>query len=760
MNEPIFQKKYVTLKSKVRTQLEAFEEMAALAKKAEIIDDEAALVAGFQHRETEATTGFTEGFAIPHCRVATIKKAAVLFTTYEQGIEWDSLDGSLVTVAIALLVPEDKAGEIHLALLGDLARQLIDQKTRDGLKKAASFVKIKELLFPATDEEPTSASASENKTAPVAKTIDNKLPEKTAKKQKIVGVTACPTGVAHTYMAADYLTKEAKELGYDIKIETQGSQGVGNALTQNDIETADVVIIAADIGVATDRFSGKKVYSTRVATAIKDPAALIQDAFAKGVKQKANLNPFSMKSDLGGGGGGRKGIMTHLMSGLSYLIPIVILGGIFIALANGLLKSIYGPNAIFAGDKPQAQGNQFNISSSNFLNYLNDIGAAAFTLMIPILGAMIANSIAGRAAIAPALVVSYIGNTPSSLFPIVPGYKPTTPTGFMGAILAGIAIGYIVLWINKTWKVPKNLRPIMPIFVIPILVGGIGSLIMIFAIGGPISYIMHEFQNFIQTYWKGSITSGSGGAAGIAVGLGFGLLIGAMAGFDMGGPINKVAFLSSVALLGSGVYQPMGAMAAAIPVAPLGMGLTTVIFRKLFNQDQKTLGGTALLMGAIGISEGAIPFAVNDPKRAIACNVVGSAVAGGVAGLIGITDIAAHGGLIVGLIGALGRSEGINQVNNTGWSVNGWYWTLIAMAIMAVGALITCFMYGSWLIIDRRLKGEDISLNPFHKERKAGTGVLGSLKEAKAPTTSAKKNGLAWKTWKDRFGKALKTFKR
>lgn len=741
MNKDIFQKKYVTLKSKAKTQLEAFKQMAVLAHKEGIIDNEKALVAGFQHRETEATTGFTEGFAIPHCRVDTIKKAAVLFTTYEQGIEWNSLDGSLVTVAIALLVPTAKAGEVHLALLGDLARQLINQKTRDDLKKVTTFDQISHLLFPQEETAEKETKKPVTKTTSTTQKSSPNTKETAVRKKKIVGVTACPTGVAHTYMAADYLKQKAEELGYDIKIETQGSQGVGNALTEQDIQEADVVIIAADIGVSTSRFGDKKVYSTRVSAAIKDPAALISTAFAKGIRQKASLNPFAMKDDLGGGG--RKGIMTHLMSGLSYMIPIIILGGIFIALANGLLKAIYGPQAAFAG----GQGHPV-ISKSNFLNYMNYIGGGAFTLMIPILGAMIANSIGGRAAIAPALVASYVGNTPSNLFPILPGYDPKTPTGFMGAILVGIAVGYAVLWINKTWKIHKNLRPIMPIFVIPILVGGIASLIMIFAIGGPISFVMDKFSDFIQTYW-----GNTDNAANIAVGLGFGILIGAMAGFDMGGPINKVAFLSAVALIPTKVYEPMGAMAAAIPVAPLGMGLTTIIFRNLFNNDQKTLGGTAILMGTIGISEGAIPFAVNDPKRAIACNVAGSAVAGGVAGVIGIQDVAAHGGPIVGFVGALGRN------GNIGWAT-GWQWTLLTLVIMLGGALITAFSYGFWLLIDKRLKGEQISLNPFQKTRKAGTGVLGSLKAANASKSTTKTIGATWKIWKDRLVKNLKNLRK
>lgn len=296
------------------------------------------------------------------------------------------------------------------------------------------------------------------------------------------------------------------------------------------------------------------------------------------------------------------------MAGVGYMVPFVAFGGIMLALSIGIAKAVYGAD--------------FDVSKlphNHFLYFMNQAGSIGFTLMIPILAGFIANSIAGRAALVPAMVSAYVANTPGLVYPIA-GLEPKVSAGFLGALLIGPSVGYLVRWII-TWKVPKTIAPIMPIFFIPIIVTFLISFIFIYAIGAPIGWVMEKFQDGLTNMPREAMA-------------GIGLLLGAMAGFDMGGPINKVAFLvASTTITADPSSQLfMGAVAAAIPVAPLGMGLTTLVFRKFFNESERTLGLTAMLMGCIGISEGAIPFAVRDPKRAIISNVIGSAVAGSIAG--------------------------------------------------------------------------------------------------------------------------------
>ena len=683
----LFLKDHLILESNAKNQKEAFLEISKLAQKLGAVDKAEDLVKGFENREKEATTGFEDGFAIPHARIKAVKKPMVILSRFKNGIEWKALDGKPTKVAISIIIPEDKSADIHLKLLSELSTRLLKKEVREKLKVGKTFTSINNALFGEVKKEA-------NQSKKTSKTKGN-----------IIAITACPTGVAHTYMAADKLEAKAKELGYSIKVETQGSQGVGNAINDADIKKADLLIIAADIGIDTARFSNVKIHRARVAAAIKDPAKLISEAYKKASVEKSGDNGFTNTNATKN----KEGIMQHLMSGVSYLIPIVIIGGIFIATSIGLTKAIYG-----------IQVDAGKLSNKNILHYTMGIGVLAFTIMIPILGAMIANSIAGRAAIAPALVVSFVANSPQYLFPIT-GNAVATPMGFLGAIFVGLAIGYTVKWMN-TWKVHKNLRAVMPIFIIPLLTTLVFGAIVIFVIGAPVGWIMNEFQKWIKNTWNANT------AGGVALGLGLGLLIGAMTGFDMGGPVNKIAFLSCTALVTTKVYQPMGAMACAIPVAPLGMGISTLMFRKFFTEDQRHLGEAALVMGSIGISEGAIPFAVADPKRVIPANVLGSAIAGGVGGVVGITDVAPHGGPIIGILGALGRG-----IDSTGWTSGlGALWTVIAIAIMLLGAFITAITYGLWIAYDKRKNGEEVDIKFINFTRGKGEGVLALLKRKKA----------------------------
>lgn len=679
----LFKASHVILDSDAKTQKEAFEQLASLAKKLGYVDDEQKLIIGFENREKESTTGFEDGFAIPHARIAEVKKPAVLLIRFKSDVDWNAMDGQPTKVAIALIIPKNKSSDIHLSLLSKLSVKLLDAEVRKKLKSETSKIKIKNVLFNDLNKE-------EKKPAVVKKEqkVENKKEEKL-----ILAITACATGIAHTFMAADKLTTTGPKLGYKVKVETHGSEGVRNDFTAEEIAKAEVIVIASDIGIELDRFEGKKVYSCPVAKAIKEPEVIINEALKNGQIYKntseSKNKEFNIKKDKGGSSGQKTGVMKHLMSGVSYMVPVVILGGICIAFALGLSKAIYGSDYDLTG------------KTGNFLYYLNAIGTAAFTLMIPVLGAFIANSIAGRAALAPAFVVSFIGNTATDIYPL-PGIGTVqTPMGFIGAIFIGLAIGYTVKWMNG-WNVPKMMRPIMPIIIIPVLNGLFYALIVMFVIGAPIGWVMGKFSNWISNTW-GNINN----ASSIAVGLGFGLLIGAMTGFDMGGPVNKIAFLTCSALVSpanGSIYTPMGAMACAIPVAPLGMGFATLFFRKYFDEEMKSMGIPALFMGTIGISEGAIPFAINDPKRVIPCNVISSAVAGGIAGVLGIAGLVAQGGPIVAFLGAMGKGNAANA--SVGWG-GATGWILIALVIMIGAGLLNAFMYGGWLMIANRGKKID-----------------------------------------------------
>jgi PTS system fructose-specific IIC component/PTS system mannose-specific IIC component len=431
---------------------------------------------------------------------------------------------------------------------------------------------------------------------------------------KIIGVTKCPTGIAHTYMAAEKLEQAAKALGHEVKIETQGSQGTENLLKPKDIETADYVIIAADVAIDDkERFNGKKVLEMGIKGAIKNPEEVIKNIANTSKVQKAGISQIDYST-----GGDVTNALKQLTNGASHMIPFVVVGGLFIALS------------LAVGGNPTADGMKI---TSPFWQKISDIGAAGFGLMYPILAGFIAFSIAGRAALAPAMISAQVAVSPSIL-------GTTAGTGFLGCIVVGYAAGHLVKWFN-TWPVPKAIKPIMPIFVIPLLGVGIISAAFILLLGAPISWLMIGLNSLLAALSANSSTA-----------IILGLVLGAMVAVDMGGPVNKVAFLFGVASIASGNPQIMGSVACAIPVPPLAMGLATLINKKKFTEEEHGSGISALLMGLIGITEGAIPFASADPKRVLPSIIVGSGVAGALGMLMGITDSVPHGGPIVGVLGA------------------------------------------------------------------------------------------------------------
>ncbi|MEU8865787.1 fructose-specific PTS transporter subunit EIIC [Streptomyces umbrinus] len=439
---------------------------------------------------------------------------------------------------------------------------------------------------------------------------------------KLLAVTACPTGIAHTYMAAEKLSQAAERLGVDIKVETQGSIGAENVLTDNDVRTADGVIIAADKDVDLSRFAGKRVVTVGVAEGIHHPERLIEQVRTAPVHGGGGGGTSTSSStNSGGRGGGKERSVGYkaLMNGVSYMIPFVVVGGLLIAISLSL------------GGHTDPSGGLV-IPKDSFWMDVNNIGVIGFQLMVPILSGYIAYAIGDRPALVPGMVGGWIANTGSL-------YDSEAGAGFIGAIVTGFLAGYLVLWIKKV-EVPKFVRPIMPIIVIPIVATTALGLFFIYVIGEPISWVFEHL-----TDWLGGMTGTSAVLLGAILGL--------MIAFDMGGPVNKTAFLFGAGLIATGNQEVMGMCAAAIPVMPLGQGLATLIRKRLYTEQERETGLASLFMGLFGISEGAIPFAAARPAQVIPANMLGGAVAGALAGLAGVEDAVPHGGPIVAVLGAV-----------------------------------------------------------------------------------------------------------
>ncbi|MFK4268396.1 fructose-specific PTS transporter subunit EIIC [Streptomyces milbemycinicus] len=441
---------------------------------------------------------------------------------------------------------------------------------------------------------------------------------------KLLAVTACPTGIAHTYMAAEKLAQAAESLGHAMKVETQGSIGAENVLSDNDVRDADGIIIAADKDVDRSRFVGKRVLVVGVAEGIHHPERLIEQVRSAPVYD--GDGSAAGRSGTGGGGatgraaGGSKGrSLTYkaLMNGVSYMIPFVVVGGLLIAVSLAL------------GGDTTPKG--IVIPDDSFWKSVNDIGVIGFQLMIPILSGYIAYAIADRPALVPGMVGGWIAAHGEL-------YDSEAGAGFIGAIVTGFLAGYLVRWI-KMVKVPKFVQPIMPIIVIPIVATSALGLFFIYVLGEPIAWVFEHL-----TDWLGGLTGTSAALLGTILGL--------MIAFDMGGPVNKTAFLFGAGLVSKNP-EVMGMCAAAIPVPPLGQGLATLIRRRMFDDQERETGLAALFMGFFGITEGAIPFAAARPARVIPANMLGGAVAGAVAGLASVEDNVPHGGPIVAMLGAV-----------------------------------------------------------------------------------------------------------
>ncbi|MEK5322391.1 PTS fructose transporter subunit IIABC [Paenibacillus sp. FSL L8-0644] len=434
---------------------------------------------------------------------------------------------------------------------------------------------------------------------------------------KILAITSCPNGIAHTYMAAENLQKAAAKLGIEMKVETQGSIGVENQLTEQEIREADGIIIAADKTVVKDRFVGKKLLVVGVQDGIRRPEELIQRVM------KGNVPVYQAESRSAEGSSQenkpkQNPIYRHLMNGVSYMVPFIVIGGLLIAIALTI-----------GGEKTPGG---LVIPDGSFWKTVQNIGSASFTFMIPILAGFIAMSIADRPGLAPGMVGGFIAANGSF-------YGSEAGAGFIGGIIAGFLAGYVALGIRKI-KVGRALQPIMPIIIIPVLASLIVGLIFVFVIGAPVAQLFEALTGWL---------AGMQGTSSILLAL----ILGAMISFDMGGPVNKVAFLFGSAMIGEGNYEIMGPIAVAICIPPIGMGLAAMINKRKFAPAEREAGKATFTMGLFGITEGAIPFAAQDPLRVIPSIMVGSMVGSVIAMLGNVGDKVAHGGPIVAVLGAV-----------------------------------------------------------------------------------------------------------
>lgn len=601
----------INLDLKATRKEEVFTEMARLLASQGKVSDEQAFIKDLWAREELGNTGFEEGVALPHAKSAAVCNPAVAIGISRNGIEYGAEDGKPSHIFFMIASPDGGANH-HIEVLAELSGKLIEEGFIAKLLAANTSADALALLL---------AKKEEQSAAP------------TTSKGFIIGVTGCPAGIAHTYLAAESLERAAKDLGYEVKVETNGSIGVKNSPTADEIARATAIVVACDKQVDMARFNGKPLIKTGVKAPIKDGKGLIEQA----LKAPAYVAGKEDKKGEEKSAGGSSDLYRYLMNGVSHMIPFVVTGGLLIALALAI------------GGNPTPSGMQ--IPEGSMWNQILNVGVAAFTLMIPILAGYIAYAIGDRPALAPGFIGGWIANNGSF-------YGADAGTGFIGAIIAGLLVGYLVRWI-ATRQYHKMVQPLVPILIAPIVGSLFIAAVFIFIIGAPIADMMTGLNAMLLSMSGGSLVL-------------LGIVLGGMAGFDMGGPVNKVAFLFSVGMIASGQTQFMGAMACAIPAAPLGMSLATVLGRKLgiFDASEIEAGKAAGAMGLVGISEGAIPFAARDPLAVIPANILGSMTAAVMAFLFGITNSVAHGGPIVALLGAVNKP-------------------LLALLCMICGAIVT-----------------------------------------------------------------------
>lgn len=548
-------------------------------------------------REAQGTTGLGDGIATPHAKSAGVKAAGLAAMTVPQGMNFESMDGNPARLFFMIAAP-DSANDEHLAILSKLATMIMDPDFKEALIAARDkdeFLKLIDDKEAGRFQAP--AAATEETAAPTADHI------------QVLAVTACPTGIAHTFMAAESLEQHAKKRGISIKVETNGSGGAKNILTDAEIAAADGIIVAADKNVAMSRFNGKHVVITKVADGINKADELIDRALSgkAPIYHASGADEVEGADDTAGESIGRQ-IYKHLMNGVSHMLPFVVGGGILIALAF-----------LFDTFDPANPGN-FG-SNTPLAKFFKDTGGAAFGFMLPVLAGFISMSIADR----PGLAVGFVGGALAG----------TTGSGFLGALLAGFLGGYLVNWLKKFFKfLPQSLDGIKPVLLYPFFGILLMGVIMTFIIAPPVSGIMT---------WMTDTLKNMDPNARILLGI----VMGGMMAVDMGGPINKAAYVTGTGLLASGEYHVMAAVMAGGMVPPLAIALCTTFFKNRFTESEQKAGITNYVMGLSFITEGAIPFAAGDPLRVIPACIAGSATAGALSMAFDCTLRAPHGGIFV-----------------------------------------------------------------------------------------------------------------
>ena len=587
-----------------------------------VVTDFETFKTGIMNREAQTSTGLGDGIAMPHSKNEAVKEATVLFAKSNKGVDYASLDGQPTDLFFMIAAPEG-ANDTHLAALAELSKYLMKPGFADKLRQAST----PEQVIAAFDAEEQVAAAEEAKKAEAVKEAA------TSDKPLIVAVTACTTGIAHTYMAEEALIKKGEEMGVTVRVETNGASGVGNRLTAEEIAKAEGVIIAADKAVETARFDGKKMISKPVAAGIRQTEELIQtilDGKAEvfHAENAAEASASQEKLSLGGA------FYKHLMSGVSQMLPFVIGGGILIALAF-LIDQILGV--------PQDQLSQLG-SYHELAAQFKTIGGAAFSFMLPVLAGYIGFSIAEKPGFVAGFVAGSIASSGSAFgniaFGAAKGELPAAvSSGFLGALVGGFLAGGVVLFLRKALAgLPRSLEGIRSILLLPLLGVGLTGFLM-FLINIPMSAINTSLNNFL--------TSLSGSSAVL-----LGLLVGGMMAVDMGGPVNKAAYVFgtstlTASALTSGGSTVMAAVMAAGMVPPLAVFVASVLFKDKFTEEERNSGLTNIIMGLSFITEGAIPFGAADPARAIPSFIAGSALTGALVGLAGLKLMAPHGGIFV-----------------------------------------------------------------------------------------------------------------
>ena len=590
------------------------------------------LYAAAEARESKTDTGIPGGIAIPHCRSAAVTEPTLAMARPNPAVSFGAKDGP--ADLIFFIAAPDGADQAHLKLLSTLARSLMKKSFTASLREASSAEEIVELVNGALGVGEKKAEAKPAEAAPAAPAASAQdTPAASAPVKKIVAVTACPTGIAHTYMAADALKYAAEELGYDLKVETQGSSG-NEKLTQADIDAADAVIFAVSVNVRErNRFAGKPFIESPVKRGIDEPKEMIAEALAEAENPNGARVAAAASSGEGSAGategawGSR--IYKAVMTGISYMIPFVAAGGILVALGF-VFEAITVPNLGDVNTKVILDSaTLFNLGDVHWTLYLGavlqTIGGFGLSLMVPALAAYIAYGLAQRPGIAPGFIAGSVALAVNA--------------GFLGGIVGGILAGLIAYALG-TLKLPRWLGSMMPVVITPLVTSLVAGLAMYLLLGAPLAWVMTTLQDWL--------TSMSGGSA-----LLLGLILGAMMASDLGGPINKAAYLFATAGLSSGATMNQEIMAAVIisgMVPPLAMALATTLRPKLFNENERENGKAAWLLGASFISEGAIPFASADPARVIPSTIVGGAIAGAISMGAHVASPAPHGGIwIIGL---------------------------------------------------------------------------------------------------------------